>query len=131
MFKNLLLDELRENRDLMKKGDGDSSSGSDDAPSEDNMQPDEIVKVLPVVDKKTKNDLAKLKKVKEKELKEQKSKAKLPQTKDAKPAAVEPVKKLPQPQERKTIVAATKELDRPDIKKDEKEKKPKPVMVDA
>jgi len=78
MFKNLLLDELRENRDLMKKGDGDSSSGSDDAPSEDNMQPDEIVKVLPVVDKKTKNDLAKLKKVKEKELKEQKSKAKLP-----------------------------------------------------
>jgi hypothetical protein len=90
IYKNLLLDELRENRDLMKKGDGDSSSGSDDAPSEDNMQPDEIVKILPMVDKKTRNDLAKQKKLKEKELKEQK-------TKDAKPAAVEPVKKLPQP----------------------------------
>ena len=38
---------------------------------------------------------------------------------------------MPQPQERKTIVAATKELDKPDIKKDEKDKKPKPIMVDA
>ena len=64
------MEELRENRELMKKGDGDSSSGSDDAPSEDNLKPDEIVKMLPVVDKKTKADLAKQKKVKEKELKE-------------------------------------------------------------
>lgn len=53
------MEELRENRELMKKGDGDSSSGSDDAPSEDNLKPDEIVKMLPVVDKKTKADLAK------------------------------------------------------------------------
>lgn len=53
------MEELKGNRDLMKKGDGDSSSGSDDAPSEDNMKPDEIVKVLPVVDKKTKTELAK------------------------------------------------------------------------
>jgi len=70
ILKGLLMDELRENRDLMKKGDGDSSSGSDDAPSEDNMKPDEIIKVLPVVDKKTKTDQAKQKKSKEKEIKE-------------------------------------------------------------
>lgn len=58
-MRGLLMEELRENRELMKKGDGDSSSGSDDAPSEDNLKPDEIVKMLPVVDKKTKADLAK------------------------------------------------------------------------
>lgn len=38
----------------MTKGNGDSSSGSDSAPSEDNLDPEEIIKIMPVVDKKTK-----------------------------------------------------------------------------
>ncbi len=41
----------------MKKGEGDSSSGSDSAPSDDNLGPEEIVKMIPVIDKKTKQDL--------------------------------------------------------------------------
>jgi hypothetical protein len=31
--------ELSENKELLKIGDGDSSSGSDSAPSEDNLDP--------------------------------------------------------------------------------------------
>ena len=38
----------------MKKGDEDSSSGSDSAPSEDNLDVEEIVKIIPVIDKQTK-----------------------------------------------------------------------------
>ena len=53
----MLAVELKENKDLLKKGDGDSSSGSDSAPSEDNLAPEEIIKMMPVVDKKTKKDL--------------------------------------------------------------------------
>lgn len=60
----MLCDELKSNKDLLKKGDGDSSSGSDSAPSEDNMNPEDIVKIIPVVDKKTKSDLQKLQKKK-------------------------------------------------------------------
>lgn len=44
----------------MKKGDGDSSSGSDSAPSEDNLNAEEIVKIIPIIDKKTKSDLQKI-----------------------------------------------------------------------
>ena len=36
---------------------GDSSSGSESAPSDDNLQPEEIIKIIPVIDKKTKKDL--------------------------------------------------------------------------
>jgi hypothetical protein len=39
------------------KNDGDSSSGSESAPSDDNLQPEEIIKMIPVIDKKTKKDL--------------------------------------------------------------------------
>lgn len=53
----LLTEELKDNKVLMQKGDGDSSSGSDDAPSEDNLDPEEIVKIMPIVDKKTKMQL--------------------------------------------------------------------------
>jgi hypothetical protein len=45
---------LKENQDLIKKGNGDSSSGSDSAPSDDNLEPEEIIKIIPTVDKKTK-----------------------------------------------------------------------------
>lgn len=43
----------------MEKGDGDSSSGSDDAPSEDNLDVDQICQLIPAVDKKLKNALKK------------------------------------------------------------------------
>lgn len=56
-LKSMLTDELKLNKDLLKKGDGDSSSGSDSAPSEDNLNPEDIVKIIPVIDKKTKQDL--------------------------------------------------------------------------
>jgi hypothetical protein len=56
-LKFLLAEELKSNKELLKKGDGDSSSGSDSAPSEDNLCPEEIVKIIPVIDKKTKQDL--------------------------------------------------------------------------
>ena len=49
-----MMNELQQNTELLKKGEGDSSDGSDDAPSEDNLEPDEIVKVIPLVDKKLK-----------------------------------------------------------------------------
>jgi hypothetical protein len=39
------------------KNCGDSSSGSESAPSDDNLQPEEIIKIIPVIDKKTKKDL--------------------------------------------------------------------------
>ena len=46
----MVLGVLNENKDLLKQ-DADSSSGSDSAPSEDNMQAEELVKQLPTVDK--------------------------------------------------------------------------------
>ena len=42
---------------LMLKGCGDSSSGSESAPSDDNLQPEDNIKIIPVIDKKTKRDL--------------------------------------------------------------------------
>lgn len=50
-FKALIINELKENKQLLKIGDGNSSSGSDSAPSEDNLPPTEILKALPVADK--------------------------------------------------------------------------------
>ena len=47
----LLLAELRNNKELVKCGDGDSTSGSDSEPSEDNLEPTELIKNLPTVDK--------------------------------------------------------------------------------
>ena len=54
MLRALFAEELKENKALLAKGDGDSSSGSDSAPSEDNLDPEEIVKIIPAVDKKLK-----------------------------------------------------------------------------
>ena len=42
---------------LIKVGDESSSSGSDSAPSEDNLAAEDIVKIMPVIDKKTKQEL--------------------------------------------------------------------------
>ena len=41
----------------MKLGDGDSSSGSDSAPSDDNLEAAELIKNLPTVDKTLKKKL--------------------------------------------------------------------------
>ena len=54
-MKNLIVEELRGS--LLMKNQGDSSSGSESAPSDDNLQPEEIIKIIPVIDKKTKKDL--------------------------------------------------------------------------
>jgi hypothetical protein len=43
--------DLRNDRELLKVGDGDSSSGSDSQPSEDNLEAAELIKNLPTVDK--------------------------------------------------------------------------------
>ena len=46
-----LLAELTQNKELLKVGNGDSSSGSDSEPSGDNLEATELVKNLPAVDK--------------------------------------------------------------------------------
>jgi hypothetical protein len=48
---------LSEKKDLLKLGDGDSSSGSDSAPSDDNLDAAELIKNLPTVDKTLKKKL--------------------------------------------------------------------------
>lgn len=50
-FKSMFLDELRNQKHLMEAGNDDSMSGSDDAPSEDNMAAEELCRVVPAVDK--------------------------------------------------------------------------------
>ena len=57
----MFMNELKQNKELLKKGEGDSS-GSDSAPSEDNLNPEEIVKMMPIVDKATKQQVNKMKK---------------------------------------------------------------------
>ena len=52
-----LMQELSEKKDLLKLGDGDSSSGSDSAPSDDNLDATELIKNLPFVDKTLKKKL--------------------------------------------------------------------------
>jgi hypothetical protein len=56
-LKQAAAEELRGTGQLMKGCGGDSSSGSESAPSDDNLQPEEIIKIIPVIDKKTKKDL--------------------------------------------------------------------------
>ena len=48
----MLVKELVTNKELIEIGNGDSSSGSDAAPSEDNLEADEIKKYVPAVTKK-------------------------------------------------------------------------------
>jgi len=58
-FNEALMNELKSNKQLLNQGDGDSSSGSDSQPSEDNLQAEELVKNLPTVDKTLKQQLKK------------------------------------------------------------------------
>ena len=50
-INRMLLAELRNNKELVKIGEGDSTSGSDSEPSEDNLEASELIKNLPTVDK--------------------------------------------------------------------------------
>lgn len=43
-----LREVLRQHADILSEGDGHSSAGSDKAPSEDNLDPDEIAAVIPI-----------------------------------------------------------------------------------
>ena len=43
----MIMQELSENKNLLKLGEGDSSSGSDSAPSDDNLPQKELQKNLP------------------------------------------------------------------------------------
>jgi len=47
----MIIAELSENKNLLSLGDGNSSDGSDSAPSEDNLNAAELIKNLPVADK--------------------------------------------------------------------------------
>ena len=49
--------ELSENKELLKLGNGGSSSGSESAPSDDNLNPAELIKNLPALDKSLKQKL--------------------------------------------------------------------------
>ena len=60
----MLINELRNNKELVKLGDGDSTSGSDSEPSEDNLEPAELIKNLPTVDKNLSQALKKQQAVK-------------------------------------------------------------------
>lgn len=49
----MVLKELKENKELIEKGqDANSSSGSDDCPSEDNLSKDVLKQILPIRNKK-------------------------------------------------------------------------------
>lgn len=43
-----LREVLRQHADVLSEGDGNSSAGSDKAPSEDNLDPEEIAAVIPI-----------------------------------------------------------------------------------
>jgi hypothetical protein len=49
--KEQLLEKLKNSKRLMGFGDGDSSDGSDSEPSGDNLEPEALIRNLPVVDK--------------------------------------------------------------------------------
>lgn len=66
----MLMQQLSENKSLLKMGDGGSSSGSDSAPSEDNLPPQDLIKNLPVVDKTLKQKIKQIEREKQREAKE-------------------------------------------------------------
>ena len=74
-FSNLIMNELKGNKELMKAGEGDSSGGSDSAPSDDNLDATELIKNLPEADKTLKK---KIKQEKEKKIEEEKAKKEPP-----------------------------------------------------
>ena len=49
-IKKALLKVLRQHSDVQTDGETTSSVGSDNAPSEDNLQPEEIAEVIPIME---------------------------------------------------------------------------------
>ena len=49
-LKNALMAVLRASENIYNDGETTSSAGSDQAPSEDNLEPEEILKVVPIDD---------------------------------------------------------------------------------
>ena len=47
-IKKALLKVLRSHSDVQTDGESTSSAGSDNAPSEDNLKPEEIAEVVPI-----------------------------------------------------------------------------------
>ena len=65
-FTDAIMTEFKNNSALLQQ-DSDSSSGSESAPSEDNMQAEELVKQLPTVDATLKKQIKKNAEMKKKE----------------------------------------------------------------
>ena len=53
-MNKMILEELTENKELLRIGEGGSTSGSDSAPSDDNLPQSMLNKNLPPVEKKNK-----------------------------------------------------------------------------
>lgn len=53
-IKKALLKVLRQHQDVQTDGDNTSSAGSDNAPSEDNLKPEEIAEVVPILEEGSK-----------------------------------------------------------------------------
>lgn len=68
-FADMFLNELQQDKNFSKNGDGDDSSGSDEAPSDDNLEASKLIKNLPEADKTLKKKIKQ-----EQELKEQQAK---------------------------------------------------------
>ena len=69
------MSELQFDKNLNKAADGDSSSGSDSAPSDDNLEANELIKNLPDVDKNLKKKIKQENDKKEREAREAKEAA--------------------------------------------------------
>ena len=68
-FAAIIMSELLQTKSLNKAGDGDSSSGSGSAPSEDNLDAAKLAKNLPEVDKNVKKKIKQEEERKAEELK--------------------------------------------------------------
>ena len=115
------------------KNCGDSSSGSESAPSDDNLQPEEIIKIIPVIDKKTRKDLE-LKKQNMQQPTPPPLKSKGPIKKSESRANLQEKKKPGEKSlARFPIIDFDPKRGEPPnpIKEEETKKKPKPEMVDA
>jgi hypothetical protein len=116
--------ELAESSMLMAQNEGENSSGSESAPSEDNLNPNDLIKNLPVVDKALK---AKIKQIEA----EKKSPTKVKKEPLVPKKPVEsPIKPKPAP---KVMPSPLPKFTENQIihSNDMKTKKPKPEMKDA
>jgi hypothetical protein len=95
----MIFNELVADKALIKCGDGDSSGGSESAPSDDNLEAGELIKNLPDVDKglRKKVKLEKEKRDKEREEREKNQPPKIVKKEPPK-RLTSPVKKIEQPQ---------------------------------